>query len=277
VTTSRLKGCFKLGVGCVAWPLAFIIASVAAGCDSINSDPNTPQWRLEQGWITNCAGAEFKVFTHDGAAGPGPDRPVFRISDQLVLAVPREYTPSSQSIEREPRTCTKINDLPVVRFLYFDFQGKWSKGYKPNDVPVGFSGQRVQPDRVMVRIQRDPPRNLSPEQRKEGEENRRKVEQLWGTPRETAGLTCSVYCWKGNPFRDPDFKQLKYQNLNSSFIQIYADYWSPKYGGTTMSWEVVTSDLSHWSAIDDEVWKRVAEWNLLKEDHPNASQAGQAQ
>lgn len=249
----------RLAVGLIATTATAVALS---GCDS-----NHRNWTLENGWVTNCAGPDFKKFSEDGAASPGPDRPVFRINDQLVLAVPKKYWPSSQSIDHEPLTCTKISDLPIVRFVYFHIQGNWSAGYKPNEVPFGTSGQRIQPDWVEVRFESAPPRKLSAEERKAGEENRRKVEQLWGEQHQIAGLTCSVYCWKGKP-GDFDFVQLKYQGLNASFIKIYAGYQSPKYGGTAMYWEALTSDLSHWRDINDEAWKLIADWNLLNKGMP---------
>lgn len=233
------------------------VSAVTVSCDSNHRD-----WKLKYGWVTNCVGPDFKKFAQDGAAGPGDDRPVFRINDQLVLAVPKKYWPGTQSIDHEPRTCTKISDLPAVRVIYFYVQGNWSAGYKTSDLPFGISGQRLQPDQVIVRVESKPARKLSAEDRKAAEENRREVERLWGEPREIAGLTCSVYCWRGHS-GDSDFLQLKYQGLNRSFIKIYAEYWSPRYGGTNMHWETVTSDLSHWRDIDDEVWKLIADWNLL--------------
>jgi hypothetical protein len=46
----------------------------------------TPE--MEAGWVTNCAGPEFSKF---GGAGPGPERPLFKVTDQLVLAIPKEH------------------------------------------------------------------------------------------------------------------------------------------------------------------------------------------
>lgn len=248
-----------------------LLAVLVIGAIILSWVTNRRDPQLERGWVTNCVGPEFSRFARNGAPGPGPERPVFRISDQLVLAVPKKYWPWSQSIDHEPRTCTKISDLPVVRVIYFYVQGNWSAGYKTSDLPFGISGQRLQPDRVMVRVEDEPAPKLSTEDRKAAEENRRKVERLWGEPREIAGLTCSAYCWKGQS-GDSDFVQLKYEVLNPSFIQIYAAYWSPRYGGTGMHWQVVISDLSHWRDIDDEVWKLIADWNLLNNVEAQADQ-----
>lgn len=61
---------------------------------------------LANGWVTNCTGPEFGGSKGDGFAGPGPDRPVFRVTDQLVLAVSNSKWPSSGRIESEPRECS---------------------------------------------------------------------------------------------------------------------------------------------------------------------------
>jgi len=267
VTKSRLKGS-------VALPLALALASLTGACDSSNSGPNSPQWRLERGWITNCTGPEFSRFAQNGARGPGPNRPIFRINDQLVLAIPSEHWPYTQSIEREPRECAKLGDLPPVGFVVFYFQGHWSAGYKPSDVPL-IDGTRATPDWVWVRVERkEDDSKLSAADRQYAEEHRRNfMEEDRKRGRQVAGLTCSMVCW-GDPLPgsepNPDVVSLKYYQRNSSFVQIYTDYRSHKYGGTRMYWIAVTSDLAHWRAIDDEVWKRVAEWNLLKQGQPDA-------
>jgi hypothetical protein len=117
--------------------------------------PRNPQW--QRGW-TNCAGPDFRQFALNGDIGPGPGLPVFRINHQLVIAVPKKYGPNAGSLGHEPRRCTKLSDLPTASYLYVSFQGNWSSGYNPNDVPTADgTTQAVQPDRVIVRIERPPP------------------------------------------------------------------------------------------------------------------------
>src|SRR5882724_10774883 len=90
------------------------------GCDS-GSPARDP--RLANGWITNCAGPSFGRFSVDGKLGPGPDRPVFRITDRLVLAVPKNNRPSAAGIHNVPRDCNNLSDLPPAPFLTFVISG----------------------------------------------------------------------------------------------------------------------------------------------------------
>jgi hypothetical protein len=97
--------------------LAMLAAvSVTTSCD------NSPT-ELANGWVTNCSGAEFSQFSQSGGSGLGPDRPVFKINDQLVIAVPKINSPSANGIDSAPRACRKRSDLPPVNFLVFTNPG----------------------------------------------------------------------------------------------------------------------------------------------------------
>ena len=78
--------------------------------------PRNSQWRL--GWA-NCVGPDFKKIAQDSETGPGPELPVFKLNRQLVLAVPKKYSPNAGSLGHEPRTCAKLNDLLTHQYLYF--------------------------------------------------------------------------------------------------------------------------------------------------------------
>ena len=222
----------------VALPALLPCLVLVTGCDW---QPRNAE--VDWGWVTNCVGPQFSKFARNGQPGPGPERPVFKINDQLVLAVPAENSPRSVSIDHAPRTCTKFSDLPKVPYVYFYFQGKWSGNVK-------------------VRIERKEALEDSPEI----QEARRKAEQeLSKDMYQVSGLTCIrgyEWCSAVRP-GDSDVVRLKYQRLNDSGVAIYTGYASHKYGGSSMWWWTVTSDLAHWRDIDDEVRKRIAEWNLL--------------
>jgi hypothetical protein len=228
------------------------------------SKPRNPQW--QRGWVTDCAGPEFHKFALDGAAGRAPERPVFRINPQLIVAIPKKYWPNAGSLGHEPRTCTKLRDLPTAPYLYFYLQGNWSSGYNPSDVPTvgGSAGAPpIRPDMVVVRIDREPPQSKqSAEEGQAIEEIRRKAMQEESkSAREIAGLRCADD-WCSGP-KGPDMVSLRYWQRSASFVEIQASYNSARYGGLSVWWKSFTSDISHWRDIDDEVWKLVAEWNLL--------------
>ncbi len=224
--------------------------------------PRNPQW--QRGW-TNCAGPEFTQFALNGDIGPGPELPVFRINHQLVIAVPKKYGPNAGSLGHEPRRCTKLSDLPTASYLYVSLQGNWSSGYNPNDVPTAdgtAQAPHVQPDRVIVRIERPPPQpRWSAEERKQWEQIVQQEQQkLNARAGEIAGLKCAEWCVGPTGV---DTVQLRYWQRGPSFVEIHASYTSSRYGGLLVWWHTYTSDISHWRGIDDEVWRLVAQWNLL--------------
>ncbi len=107
------------------------IAAVLSSCDShISSNPH-----LENEWVTNCVGLEFSQFSQDGKVGPGPERPVFKVNDQLVLSIPTKNRPSADKFDHAPRECRQIGDLPPAPYLYFVIWGNWSAGYRTEEVP----------------------------------------------------------------------------------------------------------------------------------------------
>lgn len=157
------------------------LIGVAAAMVACDSDSRNPQ--LDWGWVTNCAGPEFTKF---GGSGPGPERPVFKVTDQLVLAVPKKYHPSAGSIDREPRECRKISDLPPANHVEFVMQGDWSAGYRLQDIPTYKDGtKRFWPDRVWVRIEPEHVSTLSPEEQQKNAEIGQSLDQS----RESASAT----------------------------------------------------------------------------------------
>jgi hypothetical protein len=224
--------------------------------------PRNPQW--QRGWVTDCVGPDFSKSAVNGVTGPGSERPVFRINHQLVLAVPKRYWPNAGSLGHEPRTCTKLGDLPTAAYLYFNVQGNWSSGYDQRNVPTVDGSSHappVQPDMVVVRIERIHTQSKRPAGENEAIQGiERNVEQDESSrARQIAGLMCADWCWGSN---GPDKVSLRYWQRSTSFVEIHAYYESTRYGGLTVWWKSFTSDISHWRDIDDEVWKLIAEWKL---------------
>lgn len=251
--------------------LALVIA--AASCDT---GSNTANRDLSLGWVTNCAGVEFNRV---GGSSLGSNRPVFKVNDQLVLAVPKEYHPRAASIDREPTNCAKISDLPSAHFVQFVLQGDWSAGSPVHDIPTYRDGtKRFTLDRVFVRIEPEHVSTLSPE-------DQRKIAKMGWDERhdvtlkkfEIAGLRCTIPKWNippvsnwcrapgtaADPDADPEVLSLSYFPEGAPpFVLIQADYGSPKYGKTHLYWQVWTSDISHALEIDGAIWKLISEWNI---------------
>ena len=234
--------------------------------------------QLANGWVTNCSGPEFSKFSPNRNAGPGPDRPVFRINDRLVLAVPAKNMPSAGRLEDEPRGCRTIADLPKVPYLYFVVQGDWSGVYNPDDVPLEGDRKQFRPDAVTVRIELEPPSPLSVEDQREID---RSVSKVWHEdllePQEIGGLTCGkiaevvrrvtmggMRCSGRRAPSDPD--EIRFDTSVYSitpFLLLHANYRSSHYGGIHVYWQVWTLDLAHGRDIDQAIWKSLTEWNLV--------------
>ncbi len=246
------------------FPAAAIMAIVAS-CDSHPRDP-----QLEWGWVTNCTGP---AFTRSDGSTPGPNRPVFRVTEQLVVAVPKEYRPLANSIDRAPRECTRVTDLPQVKYLQFVIQGNWSAGYNPADIPTLPGGEKqFRPDHVSVHIESEaPPAHVSPAELREME--RLTTEALHkdsiGTL-EAGGLTCLIdkspgyeFCSGSRAPGDGDVTRLIRRSFGgTSFVLLQADYISTKYGRIHVYWQAWTSDVAHGLDIDRAVWNSLARWNL---------------
>jgi len=244
-----------------------MVAYAATGC----GDRQSPDAKLEWGWITNCAGPEFSKF---GGSSLGPDRPVFKLTDQLVLAVPKAFAPSSSRIDREPKECRRISDLHAVGHVEFTIQGDWSSGHTLADVPnISGNLKPFRPDRVWVRIEPERPSQLSAEEQKQIDEAREEAlkRESVGT-REIGGLTCFVSKFAGvKPFcsghRSPTDLDMTTVTLkfdaSTPFVLIQADYPSLQYGRVHVYWQAWTADASNWREIETAIWGHVADWNLL--------------
>jgi hypothetical protein len=248
------------------------IVTFLTSCDSGSPSRVSP---LANGWVTNCVGPAFNRFAKDGKPGPGPNQPVFRINDQLVLAVPTDNRPYADKIERQPRECRKTTDLPPAHFLRFVIVGNWSAGYRPEDIPPEDGHKQFDPDYVNVRIEPaiNAPSTWTPEEEREAEQTLAKSMQdnYTGTT-EIGGMTCFVpkpgvgafSCSGRRSKSDPDVIKLGFMgHAAPHFVLIQAQYVSSRYGGLQVYWDAWTTDPPiHALDIDAAIWKSIEDWNL---------------
>jgi hypothetical protein len=238
---------------------------------------------LEAGWVTNCVGPEFGVLKDINGKSDPARRAVFRINDQLVLSIPISHRPYGMSLDRIPMKCEKIANLPITSFVHFALQsrGAASPGKGSTQRINGADGpSTVSPDYVNVRIDLRGPDAAEPgaagsyppnvEERIEGGNAYPSLRQY--VEREAfEDLHCSRIGpggdWqclgKRHDVGTPEifFKYSEFPT-DRRFVQIYANYYSTKYGGIDVDWHTVTSSVSNWREIDDEVWMHLDEWNL---------------
>jgi hypothetical protein len=255
--------------------IALVILAIAGTLSACDSDSSSPQ--LANGWVTNCSGPDFSKFSQTSSTGPGSSRPVFRVTDQLVLAVPKGNWPSAGRIEHQPRKCRAISDLPQVHYLYFVIQGNWSGVYNPNDVPLAGGKKAFLPDAVTVRVEREPPSKLSTEEQRGMDQIGAKHWNDLPNKREIGGWICGRYFMPRDPNTkggwtchgqrapsDPDTIRVETKSYKSSpFVLLDADYESSHYGGIHVYWMVWTLDVAHARDIDQAIWNSLTEWNLI--------------
>jgi hypothetical protein len=248
------------------------IAQTLTSCDS-DSRNDSQSGQLRNGWVTNCAGPSFALFLADGSKGPWPDRPVFRVNDELVLAIPKENSPSANKLESQPSVCKDISDLPPVSYLTFKIIGNWSGDHEPQDARSAERDKQFRPDVVGVRLEREMPSIMSAQEQEETRLTGDKFlrENSIGVT-ETGDLTCLVptpaftffSCYRHPSKPDSKGTRFRYRDYSSTpFILIQANYISPRYGHIHIHWTAWTLNISHALEIDDAIWKSIEEWNLL--------------
>ena len=249
----------------------------------VNAPVDARKAELDAGWVTNCIGSEF-VALKDFDGKPDPARrAVFRINGQLVLSIPISQSPYGMSLDRTPMKCEKIANLPITSFVHFALQarGSASPGEGSSQRINGADGpSTVSPDYLNVRIDLRGPDAAEPgaagsfppnvEERIEGGNAYPSLRQYV----ESQSFE-DLHCSRIGPGGDwqclgkrheggaPEIF-FKYSEFppDRRFVQIYANYYSTKYGGIDVNWHTVTSSVSNWREIDDEVWKHLDEWNL---------------
>jgi hypothetical protein len=267
------------------WPgkvgLAVIVLAILAIITIMNPirDSDSRDAEVRNGWVTNCAGPAFSRFSQGSNSGPGPEHPVFKINDQLVLAVPKKNWPSAGQLDRKPPKCTQISDLPPAPYLYFVIRGNWSAGYKPEDVPIVGGHTQFQPDVITVRIQREIINPLPVEEQEKVKKLLRKWAEEDSTGlRELGGLTCSTPKYAGSPphcsgSRPNSELNLSYTSYSATpFVFVNADYPSSRYGKIQVYWQGWISDVSHALEIDATIFNSIEDWNLMNKPAAQAAQ-----
>jgi hypothetical protein len=236
------------------------------------SRPDRREVALKNGWITNCTGPAFSQLPNGEEGSQHSERPVFKVNDQLVLAVPVANLPSASGIDSEPAHCKTVSDLPPAKYLAFAISGKWSAGYKPQDIPTVGTEKQFTPDVVAVRIQPEFDNSTREEKDHRQQMIMGAVQQDSTGTLQLGRVTCflskwsamDTSCFAGSSVSESDFMSVRYGKYAATpFVLVIADYSSIRYGGIHVFWKTWTLDPSHIPDIDETIWKSIDEWNLL--------------
>jgi hypothetical protein len=97
-----------------------------------------------------CRGPDFREPLSDPDSAPDEPRSIFRMSDQVVLAIPRHYLggPWDENLPGTILHCGSISDLPQIQHLYIRIRGRWSGTYDVRELPRDNNGDLEYPDIV---------------------------------------------------------------------------------------------------------------------------------
>jgi hypothetical protein len=101
-----------------------------------------------------CHGPDFRDPLPDPESKPNEPRSIFRMSDRVVLAIPRHYLggPWDENLPATVAHCGSIDDLPQIQHLYIRIKGQWSGAYDVRDLPRDNNGDLEYPDIVGLHV-----------------------------------------------------------------------------------------------------------------------------
>jgi len=135
----------KLSLGIIVVAMIVAAAVFSPGWDS--SKPVQAHLAYWQKPLT-CRGPDFREVQPDPDSAPDEPRSIFRMSDQMVLAIPRHYLggPWDENLPANIVHCGSISDLPQIQHLYIRFKGRWSGTYDVRELPRDNNGDLEYPD-----------------------------------------------------------------------------------------------------------------------------------
>jgi len=136
----------KVSVGIIAFAILLGIALIrdAHQAERSGRQADSAYWQKP----LTCSGPDFRPPPPDPDSAPDEPRSIFRMSDQMVLSVPRHYLggPWDENLPATIAHCGSISDLPQIQHLYIRFKGRWSGTYDVSELPRDNNGDLEYPD-----------------------------------------------------------------------------------------------------------------------------------
>jgi len=136
----------KLSVGIIAFA---VLLGIALMRDVHQAERNGRQaesayWQKP----LTCSGPEFRAPPLDPGSAPDEPRSIFKMSDHMVLSIPRHYLgwPWDENLPATIAHCGSISDLPQIQHLYIRIKGRWSGTYDVRELPRDNNGDLEYPD-----------------------------------------------------------------------------------------------------------------------------------
>ena len=101
-----------------------------------------------------CRGPDFREPPPDPDSALNEPRAIFRMSDQMVLAIPRHYLggPWDEHLPATIAYCRSIRDLPQIQHLSIRIRGRWSGTFNEHELPKDNNGDVEHPDQLHLDV-----------------------------------------------------------------------------------------------------------------------------
>lgn len=249
--------------------LSMAVATIACDTESTTSKPN-------HGWITNCVGPEFDRAGKGSQAVIETTRPVFKITDELVLAVPVENSPSASELANPPKVCNRLTDVPPINYLTFVIRGNWSRGYSSEDLRMGQRDPQFVPDVVAVRLEAETARPISADEELQFKALEKSADEvLYSGTTSLNGMECKIPKYGGGGYctgshHDPDLQVFYNEYSSTPFVFVNANYRTAQFNGVRVYFQLWTLHPESIPDVDAAIWEYLNQWRLFHEpESPN--------
>jgi hypothetical protein len=136
----------------LAAPIPLVIAAVLSPGWNLH-EPIKAEAAYWQKPLT-CSGPDFREPPPDPDSAPNEPRAIFRMSDQIVLAIPRHYLggPWDEHLPTTIANCGSIRDLPPIQHLSIRISGTWSGTFNERELPKDNNGDVEHPDQLHLDV-----------------------------------------------------------------------------------------------------------------------------
>jgi hypothetical protein len=136
----------------VAAPILLVVAAVLSPGWNLHG-PIQAEAAYWQKPLT-CRGPDFREPPPDPDSALNEPRAIFRLSDQIVLAIPRHYLggPWDEHLPTTITDCRSIRDLPQIQHLAIRIKGTWSGTFNERELPKDNNGDVEHPDQLHLDV-----------------------------------------------------------------------------------------------------------------------------
>lgn len=203
---------------------------------------------------------------------------IFRLSDELVLAIPpqhQQFWLQRDKVVRAPADYTKMPKGGLVGFEMFmpDFSGYTPENYEamfhPDKVEIGWvmpsDPKQAELDAPGRHVPNMFKRHLIGRDLTDGYIEKYGLKCYESKPTPSENWTC--FGIRDLSTGEQIYLRVMYPAPGNTFVtnpQMQARYFSPKYGGTEILWTAHMKHFEHWQQIDQQIWKYIDGWNLIK-------------